>query len=183
MLYRYLLGLFCATCAILVLASCGDSKANGTGEFATVQAVANYTGTASSIDLTPATAVPVVAPYTITSTAYTVPSTGSTSPIVVSDLIINRITVTLVPALTSNPDLGTLTTQFPTASQPLVVPGANLINVEVVQAALKTFLQANVPTGTTVSYRAYVSFDMQEQNTRRSATVTAPGFLVVNFTN
>jgi len=183
MLYRYLTGLFCATCALVMLASCGDSKANGTGEFATVQANASYTGASSSLDLTTASTVPAVGIYTITSAAYTVPNTGATSPIAVSNLTINRITVSLTPALTSYPALGNLAVSYPTASQPLVIVGANLINVEIVTAALKSFLQANVPAGATVCYHATVSFDMLEVNTNRAATVTAPGFLVVNFTN
>jgi len=183
MLYRYLMGLFCTTCALVMLTSCGESKATGTGEFATVQATANYTGTASSLDLTAASTVPVDAAYTITSTAYTVPNTGSTSTIAVSNLLVNRITVSLSPVNTSFPALGSLAVSFPTASQPLVIVGANVINVEIVTAALKAFLAAQVPAGATVSYRATVSFDLQEVNTQRSATVTAPGFLVVNFTN
>src|SRR4051794_26680514 len=123
MLKRFVAGFVYGAFAIAALTSCGDSKAGGTGQFATVFATANApngpldadvatwvdatTGAASQPCL--ATSIPTVPPtvatYNITSTPFTLPNTGQGSTIGTSDLVITRITLTLPPANSATPAL------------------------------------------------------------------------------
>jgi hypothetical protein len=202
MLKRILATLFYGACTVALLSSCGDSKAGGTGEFATVSATANPLVTNLDSDVAqwvdskgasvPACSYngsPSIKPddvtYNITSTAYTSPNTGQTSPIAVSNLVITKVTVTLTPANSNTPALPAIyQTQFPTSGQ-TILPGNNTVTVRIVSDALKTFFIDNlgVICGNPVvpySYRAVVSFEAVEVNTDRVSTIKAPGFLQVD---
>ena len=204
---RFVATVICGACAVAALTSCGNSKAGGTGEFATVYASAATPGADLSSDVAtwvdatgvkaPACAagsfpsvLPDSASYTITSTAYTVPNTGSSTPIVSSDLTVDKITLTLTPATSATPALpGAFETQYPTAGQR--IPAGSITTVPVVIATdqLKTFLRTGLGSqsldcsnqGTMYTYRAVVSFEALEVNTNRVATITPPGFILVNF--
>jgi hypothetical protein len=193
-----------------VLTSCGDSKASGTGQFATVFASASPPASALDSDVATwvdattlakapacgANSVANVSPddatFVVTSAAYTVPNTGSSSTIATSDLIIDKITLTLTPADTQSPALPSLyQTQFPSAGQRIVV-GANNVTVRIASDELKSFfrssnlgnlaLDCSNPSAI-YSYRAVVSFEALEVNTNRVGTITPPGFLLVKFSD
>lgn len=196
---RFVASLICGACAFITLASCGSDKAGGTGEFATVFATANSPGADvnSSVATCGATIVPNVLPdtatYTITSTAYSVPNTGgSTSTVAASDLLIDKVTLTLTPANTATPALpGMFQTQYLTSGQRVVAGSTTSVPVVVASADLKNFLRTTVTPQpldcstqaqtTTFTYRAVVSFEALEVNTNRVATITAPGFVTVTF--
>ncbi|HJV66687.1 MAG TPA: hypothetical protein VJ550_13195 [Geomonas sp.] len=142
-----------------------------------------------------ATVTPDTATYTVTSTAYSVANTGSSSSstsstTTTSDLIIDKITLILTPANTTSPALPAIyQTQYLTAGQR--VAAGSTVNIPVVIASnqLKTYLGTGLgsasidcnPASPTYTYRATVSFEALEVNTNRVATITAPGFLLVNF--
>lgn len=205
MLKRFLGRFLYGMCAVAALTSCGDSKAGGTAEFATVFAVANGpnqtldSDVSSWVDALGAAATPCVAgssrtltpdavTYTITSTAYAQPNTGQASTITPSPLQIAKITVTLTPHDTVSPALPTFQTQFPSSAAPLIVPGANPVSVRIVDNDLKAFLLSGLgaqsitcANNVTYSYRAMVSFEALEVNTNRVSTITAPGYFVIRF--
>ena len=184
MLKTFIVRLLTGVGIIAVLTSCG-SKSDGTGEFATVYATASSPGT--TINLIGSTASPVTSVYVITRTAYVPANTGGTSTIPASNLQINKVTLTLVPADSTSPVLsgnppGNVTPQYPTASQPTVIVGSNNINVDLVTTNLISYLQTKLATGATASYRMYVTFEAQEVTTGKVGNIDA-GFMVVNFTN
>jgi hypothetical protein len=201
MLNRYPARFLCVACACVMLTSCG-SKAGGTGEFATVVASANATTSgldsdvATWVDATTRakaspciqTSIPTVVPddvsFNVTSAAYTVPNTGSTSTVVPSDLIITRVTLTFTPADSLTPALPAIyQTQFPSAGERIVV-GSTSIPVRIATDDLKIFLQNTLAcTGLTYSYRLNVSFEALEVNTNRSGTISVPGYFLVRFTD
>jgi hypothetical protein len=207
MLKRCTATMLYAALAVATLTSCGGDKAGGTGEFATVFAIATPpagpidSDVAHWVDAAGATAPPCTATsfpsvlpdnvtYTITSTPYTVPNTGQSSPIVTSDLVVSRITLTLNPANTQTPVLPPVfQTQFLSSGQ-LIVPGSNSVSVQIASDQLKDFLRTGLGSQSITcsnqpifTYRATVSFEMLEVTTNRVSTVTAPGFLLVNFTD
>jgi hypothetical protein len=202
MLNRYLGIFFFVACAAVTLTSCG-SKAGGSAEFATVFATANTTSSVLDSDIalwfdaatgtvksTPcaATSAPFVAPddvnYNITSTAYAVPSTGSTNTTAPSDLVITNITLTLTPANSLTPALpARFQTQSISAGQRVVV-GNNSIPIRIATDEMKSFLQNDLLcTGLTYIYRASVSFEALEVSTNRVGTITPPGSMLVTFTD
>lgn len=211
MLKRYLGRLVYGMCMLAALTSCGDSKASGTGEFSTVFATASgpnsvldsdvatwvdaTTGTAAQPCL--ATSVPTTSPdqvtYTITSTPFPSPNTGQSSTITPSPLSITRITVTLTPTPGSvSPVLPpNFQTQMVSSTAARILPGTSApIVVRIVDNDFKAFLMTSFGAQSitcanpaTYSYNAVVSFEMQEVNTDRVATITAPGFLLVKFSD
>lgn len=207
MLKTYLGRFLYGMCAIAALTSCGDSKAGGTAEFATVFAVANGPGTTLDSDVSTwvdaegaaapqcgdnsiRTTSPDEVTYTITSTAYAQPNTGQSSTITPSPLTITKITVTLTPHDTVSPALPTFQTQFPTSAAPSIVPGPNPVSVRIVDNDLKLHLLTGLgaqsitcANDATYSYRAVVSFEALEVTTNRVSTITAPGYLVVRFSD
>ena len=201
MFKRFVAILLSGTCAAVMLTSCGDSKAGGTGEFATVFAVANNTtgpldsdvatwvNATTQVKATPCPpSVPTVKPddvsFSVTVSPYATPNTGSASPIVTSDLLVTKITLSFTPADSLTPALPALfQTQFPSAGQRLT-SGPNSIPVRVVTNDLKVFLQNNLAcSGLTYSYRVSVSFDALEITTNRASTINLPGYLTVNFSD
>ena len=201
MLKKYLSRFIYGACAVAALTSCGDSKANGTAEFATVFATAAGPSSdldadvASLVDATTGAAVtvcaagsvpiftPTDATYTITSTPYAAANTGSSSSITPSALTVTKVTVTLTPADTVTPALPPIyQTRNPTSGQ-TILPGATQgITLRIVPNELKSFLAPQlVCTGVRFHYRASVSFEAVEVTTNRVHTITAPGFLLVNI--
>jgi hypothetical protein len=209
MLKKYLSRFFCGACALVALSSCGDAKSGGTGEFATVFATASAPPSALDSDVAQwfdsatlttkvaacsANGAPTVAPddaaYTLTSTAYATPNTGTSNPTVPSDLLIDKITMTFTPANTLTPALpAAFQTQFPSPGQRIAV-GSNSIPVRVVSVDLKHyFLNSGAQSlncsnqGTSYSYRVTVSFHAVEVSTNREGTITPAGSLIVNVSD
>lgn len=199
---KLLVRFICGACAALLLTSCGNSKSSGTGEFATV--VASATAIAGTLDsdvavwvdstggkapACGASSIPTIIPddvvFSILSTPFTSPSTGSTSPIATSNLSISSVTLTFTPADSATPALpARFQTQFASASPSLIVPGTNSVTVRIVTDPMKAFLQSALAcTGLIYTYRVTVSYDMVEINTNRSNTVnlSGNGFLTVTF--
>ncbi|HBG08262.1 MAG: hypothetical protein A2075_06795 [Geobacteraceae bacterium GWC2_58_44] len=208
---RYLGSFVLPLLALAVLTSCGggDSKADGVAEFATVVATASgpggpldsdvatwviaSTGAAAPVACVAGT-VPTTAPdsvdYTFNSARYSAP--GSTSTITPSSLVITRITLTFTPANTFSPALPPIfQTQFLSAAQPVILPDSSLVlPLRIVSNELKEFFLMGLGSQSidcdnraTYSYRAVVSFEAVEVNTNRVSTITAPGFLLVNFSD
>jgi|SRR6185369_9067540 len=204
MLKKLVAGCFCAVSAVALLASCGDSKAGGVGQFNTVFATA--TPPASALDTDVATWVdaagakvtactaginPTItatnATYTVTSTAYAVPNTGSSSTITASPLLVTDITVTLTPATLSSPSLGSFQVFHSSPGQLIAAGAAAPITVAVAPVALKVFLQNSLGANSIscsnaahYSYWAVTTFSAQEVNTGKAVSITAPAFMV-NF--
>lgn len=186
-----------------MLSSCGDSKAGGTGEFATVFATANSTNSVVSSDVATwfdlttgaaaqpcaANSFPTVTPdnviLNVTSTAYTPANTGSSSTIPASALSISNVTLTFTPANSATPALpARFQTQFASASPSLIVVGSNLVTLQIVSDDMKNFLAANLQcSGVLYTYRVSVAMDVVEVNTNRSGTVSLSGngYLTVNM--
>jgi len=210
MLKSYFVRFFYGFCALAAFTSCGGEKAAGTGEFATV--FATVSGPNSTIDsdvarwvdatsgaaaaACGATSVPTTTPdsavFTVTSTPYAAPNTGSGSAVTPSPLSITRITVTMTPADSISPALPAIfQTQFPSSAAPVILPGnPQPLTVRLVDNDMKAFflfgLGAQSITCTnqaTYSYRAVVSFEMLETTTNRVSTVTAPGFMLIKFSD
>jgi len=202
MLKRYLACICCAVCTIVVLSSCGDSRAPGTADLATVMAVvtppggldsdvakwvtdtggaATACGANSFISITPDDLT-----FTITSTAYTSGNTGSTSPITPSDLVVQSITLTYTPATSLSPALPAIyQTQYPSAGQ-LVTVGANPVTVRVASHEMKNYFMTGLGTQSITcsnaaiySYWVSASFRVLEVNSGRVATITTPGPLLM----
>lgn len=202
----------CGISALAALTSCGGDKASGTGEFATVFVTA--TGPAGPLDsdvttwvdattgaATPdacavgsaPTTVPDSVNYTISSTAYTQPNTGSTTSITPSPVVVSRVIVTLTPADTSSPNLSA--TRYgsydvsATATQ--VSPGGSqTVSVRIIDNDLKTFFvnslgAQSITCSNQVMYKywATVTFVMREVSTNRESNVTPAGPLLVNFSD
>lgn len=188
---------------LLVLTSCGGDKAGGTAEFATVFAVAGstsgqldsdvatWTGDACAEGST-ITTEPDTIDFEITSTAYATPDTGQTSTIQPSPLSISRVTLTLTPADTVSPVLPSrFQVQFPSPSAPQILPNSTAaVPVRIVDNDLKQFLLSGLgaqsitcSNNVTYTYRAEVSFELLETTTNRVATVSAPGFVLVKFSD
>ena len=213
-----------AACAFVALTSCGGSKSDGTAEFATVFAsvsppnsnldsdVATWidatSGAKATVGCAPnavASTVEDVVNFTLSSTAFAVPNTGSTTPITPSPLIITKITVTLNPANSLSPALPAIfQTFFSTAGQ-VIAPGAagtagtattavtTTVPVTLVSNQLKRCFRDPTALGNLAiscasnpiySYYADVSFQAQEINTGRSATISIPRqSFIVNFSD
>jgi hypothetical protein len=212
MLNRYLLRLFFGACIAAALTSCGDSKAGGTGEFATVFATATPppaavdSDVASWVDRTTGAKAPVAClstsstvttpddvTYNVMSTPYTSASTGQSSNISASDLVITRITLTLNPANSLTPALPAMfQTQYPSAGQRIPPGSTQAVTVRIASNEIKRFFrdttgalggQAITCSNNPIySYFAVVSFQAVETTTNRVATITAPA-LVVNFSD
>jgi hypothetical protein len=205
MLKRYLARFFCVACAAVMLTSCGDSKAGGTGEFATVFATVNAVDSVLDSDIatwtdptTGAAALfcggnnnPHIAPdnvvFNVTSTAYPSANTGSSSTITPSPLSISNVTLTFTPANSATPALPAgLQTQFTSASPSLIAVGSNSVTVQIVSDRMKASLASALQcTGVLYTYRVSVSMDVVEVNTNRSGTVSLSGnsYLTVNMTD
>lgn len=201
MLNRYLARFVCAACTVVVLSSCGDKPA-GTGEFATVVATANppsstfESDVATWVDATTGAAVPVSCgasvattvsdsvDFTVTSTAYATPNTGSTSTITPSRLRIARITVTLTPANSSTPALpAQFQTSYSSAGQIVAPNTAQSVPVTLATKDLKRFFRNTSALGAQAisctsnpiyTYWADVSFEALEETTNRGATISPP---------
>ncbi|HJV35812.1 hypothetical protein [Geomonas sp.] len=193
---RFVSSLICGALAIGVLTSCGSDKAQGTGEFATVVATANTPG--ADVNSSVAVCGPPIVPNTTPDSAtYTINSTvygGSSTTILPSDLIIDKITLTLIPANTVTPALPLgFATQYPTSGQRVAPGGSVSIPVVVASSDLKNFLRTTVTPQaldcsaqglvTTYTYRVKVSFEALEVNTNRVATITPPGYVNLIFTD
>ncbi|MCM0083681.1 hypothetical protein L4X63_19010 [Geomonas sp. Red32] len=203
MLKKFLATLLIGTLAAVALTSCGDSKAAGVGQFATVYATATSPGVpldsdeATWVDATTqskaqaclATSVPHFASddvnYSVTSTAWTSGNTGQTNPTSASDLMIQKVILTLTPDDSTTPALPAVyQTQFLTSG--IVVPAGSTVSVPVriVSQELKTFLSNDLLcTGLMYKYRATVSFEAVEVNTNKVATITVPGFVLIRLTD
>jgi hypothetical protein len=202
MLNKHIARYFSVACTALMLTSCGDSKAVGTGQFATVSVTAtalsatldsdfagwvDTTGTKATPCL--AASIPTILPddvvFNITSTPYTTPNTGSSSPIVVSDLAISNVTLTFTPANSLTPALPARFQSQPASASPSrIISGANSVTVRVVTDDLKSFLQTNyLCTGAFLTYRVSVTFDAIELNTNRASSISLAGngYLTVNL--
>lgn len=205
MLNRYVARFLCVASAAIMLTSCGDSKATGTGQFATVFATANGVISVLNSDIAtwtdPTTGAKALFcggtnnPHitadsvilNVTSNAYTVPNTGSSSPTVPSDLSISNVTLTFTPADPNTPALpAALQTQSTSASPSVITVGQNPITVEVVSDKMKNFLFSALEcNGVEYTYRVGVSFDVVEQSTGRSGTISLPGngYLTVHISD
>jgi hypothetical protein len=196
--------LLIAAVVTVALTSCGDSKSSGTGEWATLFATATAPASPLDADLvsswttaagaasttcavgSTATITPDSVNYIITATPYSSPNTGQTNPTVTSNLVISRITLTLTPANTNTPALPPIfQTQYLSSGQ-LILPGTTTVPVQVASRSLKEYIAQGIGlttacTNVELSYRATVSFDALEVNTNRASTITAPGFLLINF--
>ena len=202
MLKKYLSRFIYGACAVAALTSCGDSKANGTGEFATVFATAagpssdldadvanSYVDatTGAAVTACAANSVPLFLPtdatYTIKSDPYAAANTGSSSSITSSALTVTKVTVTLTPADTVTPALPPIyQTRNPTSGQTIQPGATQSITLRIVPNELKIFLAPQLAcTGVNFHYRASVSFEAVEVTTNRVHTITAPGFLLVNI--
>ncbi|GFO55189.1 hypothetical protein GMSM_21960 [Geomonas sp. Red276] len=203
MLKKFLATLFIGTLAAIALTSCGDSKAAGVGQFATVYATATSPGVpldsdvASWVDATSGSkaqpcltnSVPHFLPddvnYNVTSTAWSSGNTGQANPTAASDLLIQKIILTLTPDDSTTPALPAVyQTQYMTSGF-LVAAGSTVsIPVRLVSQELKIFLSNDLLcTGLMYKYRATVSFEAVEVNTNKVATITAPGFVLVRLTD
>ena len=229
MLRSFLVGSFYGVCALATLTSCGQSTGAGTAAFETVVATVNpaVSGFASDVakwvDSTNAKATPCVAgstpqevadsvSYTVTSTAYPVPNTGSatsststtsatSSPVPTSNLLITDIEVTLTPYNPSHdPALPAQFRTLPSSPGQLILAGTSgsttgtttTIPVTIAPIILKQFLRtasADIPSplncsnqGGVYSYWAVVTVTASELNTGKVATMTAPA-LKVDFSD
>ena len=209
MLKRFFARLAYGACAVAALTSCGDSKAGGTAEFATVFVTAttpagpidadvatwvdNTTGAPAQpcLDTSGPSLLPTTADYVIISTAYATPNTGQSNQTTASPLIITKITLTLTPANSLTPALPAMfQTQFLSSGQ-RITPGNNSIELRIASNELKWYLQTGLGSqsltcanqGTVYTYRANVSFEALEINTNRVSTITPPGYLLVNFSD
>lgn len=205
MLKKFFAGSMLAALALASLTSCGDSKSSGTGEFATVYAVAtppsadldsdvvrwtdatNNAVSACTAGSSPTIVAKDVVNYTITSRPYTTPNTGASNPTVTSDLVITKVTLKLTPGFPGTSPLPPkLQTQYLTSGQ-LIVPGSNIVPVDIVSTDLKLFIADDILGLSTAcnnekfTYRAEVSFEAKEVNTDRVATITAPGFFLIHI--
>jgi len=203
MLNRYIVRFLCVASAAIMLTSCGDSKATGTGEFATVFATANALVSVLDSDVATWTDATTgakaaacgansVATITqdnmvlnVTSSAYSVPNTGSSSPTVPSALSISNVTLTFTPADSNTPALpARFQTQFTSASPSVITVGLNPITLEIVTDEMKSFLGSALEcTGALYTYRVGVSFDVVEQSTNKSGTISLPanGYLLIHM--
>lgn len=208
MLKRYLGRMACAGLALAALASCGDSKSGGTGEFSTVMATAGGPGGGLDADVavwvsadnpdSPAlpcgansavSTVPDSVDYFITSIPYPSAGTSTTNP--PSRLQVSRVTLTFTPANSTTPALPPLyQEQFPNAAYPDILPNSQptTIPVRVASHEMKIFMRGGLggqsldcSNGGIYTYRVNASFELKEVNTDRVATVTVPGPLVVRF--
>lgn len=210
---KKLLRLVLGICALAAFTSCGGEKAGGTGELATVYVTASgpagpldsdvttwldattgaATPNACAVGSAPSTN-PDSVDYTVASTVYTPPNTGSTTSITPSPVVISRVVVTLTPADTATPVLPPrFQTQYLSASAPAIAPGGALsVPIRIVDNDLKSFFTDETLLGTKAitcstpqyyTYWATVSFEMKEVSTNRVSTVTAPGDLKVNFSD
>lgn len=197
-------------CAMVALTSCGGEKASGTGEFATV--FVTPTGPAGPldsdvitwVDATGAAATkcdpaslmstkPDSVNYTLTSTAYTPPNTGSSTSITPSPVVVSRVIVSLSPADTTSPNLsGTRYGTFDvSASAPQINPGGSQpVSVRIVDNDLKSFFVSSlgaqsITCSNQVEYKywATVTFVMREVSTNRESNVTPVGRLLINFSD
>lgn len=202
-------GLAFSICAMLALTSCGGEKASGTGEFATVFVTAvGATGALDSdvttwVDASGAKAVqcgpssfmttkPDTVDYTITSTAYTPPNTGSSTSITPSPVVISRITVSLSQGPGFSPVLPPRYQSYDvSATAPQINPGGSqTVSVRIVDNDLKAFFVNSLGAQSltcsnqvTYKYWATVTFEMREVNSNRVSTVTPAGTLLVNFSD
>lgn len=200
MLKRYLTRFFCAAGAIAVLTSCGDSKAGGTGEYATV--IVTATPPVSALDSDVATWVdqagvavdacttgitPTITAdnvqYRLRSEAY--PGSSTIAP---SDLLITDIVVSLTPA-NGSPSLSGFQSFHSSPGQRLTPNSTTSVPVTLVPVPLKSFLRNSLGAGSITctnpafySYWAVVSFFGQEVTTGKSGTITAPAFMI-NFSD
>ncbi|WP_085812179.1 hypothetical protein [Geoanaerobacter pelophilus] len=203
---KKLLRLVLGICALAAFTSCGGEKAGGTGELATVfvnatapnitlnSDVANWfdVNNASVAACTPGSIIKTTtdtATFNVTSTVYIPPNTGSTTSITPSPVSIETVTVTLIPADTLTPELPD---GFKIRNPPAggtINPGATVpVTVEVAGSALKEFLvnsfgsrSITCSNQVTYTYRAVVSFKVIENTTNREDTVTATGYLAIEF--
>jgi hypothetical protein len=187
MLYKVLVKFICAASLACMLASCGDSKPSGTGEFSTVFATSKSAAITSADAgvLNLATVGPMLASYVISSTAYANANTGNSSSITASNLKITKVTITLAPANTSFVSVlpASVTPQFSPAS-PIILPvGDTSVDIQIDIDALKTFLATHVNAGASASFWVNVDFELHEISTDRIGSVSFPNSLKISFTN
>jgi hypothetical protein len=185
MLKRYLARFFCVACSLVALASCGSSTGGGgAADFTTVYATrqgALFTTGTGAVDLT--TVSPLTATYTITSTAYHAPNTGSTSPITDLNLTITNVNYTLTPANTLSPALPSIVQPNNSSFTPSkIIVGDNPIAINIKTDDLKAFLQSKLAAGGTASYWVNVTFTMQDIY-GKTGSLSFPNTLEINFTN
>ena len=202
MLRSLLVRFFYGACALVALSSCGDTKAGGTGEFATVYATANPPAAEIDADVTTwvdgtgakatacaagslITVLPDNAVYTVTSAAYPAANTGTTSTIPTSNLSITKISFTLTPANSLSPALPPLFQSQQSSPGQIITPGSNSVTVQIATDDIKNYLRTLTTgaldcsgQGVIYSYWAVASFQALEVNTNRVATLTAPALLV-----
>jgi hypothetical protein len=187
MLKKLVVAVLISACTVTALTGCGNNKAAGTAELATQYVTA--TPTSSTIDSDVVSSTGTFAPddvsYTLNSTLYNTPNTGSSSTITASDLVVSRVTLTLNPANTDTPALPLLyQTQYLGGGQRIPAGGSAIVPVRLVSQTLKKFLFDGPFTtnpNAFLTYRATVSFEVLEVNTNRVSTITAPGFVQVNI--
>lgn len=206
---KTLLRLVLGICALAAFTSCGGEKASGTGEFATVYVTAVGATGALDSDVTNwvdasgnkatecdptsfMSTTPDTVDFTLTSTAYTQPNTGSSTSITPSPVAISRITVTLTPGPGAPPVLPAQYQSFDvSATAPQILPGASqIVPVRIVDNDLKQFFVNSLGTQSIscsnnpiYKYWATVTFEMREISTNRVSTVTPTGALLVNFSD
>jgi hypothetical protein len=96
--------------------------------------------------------------------------------------------MTLTPDNDKTPALPARFQTQPLPTQVRIVPGTNNFSVRIVDDDFKIFLISGMgaqsldcSNSALYKYRATVSFEALEVTTNRVATITAPGFLLINF--